>query len=165
MQTIMYSPKGYNVYALRNVYDKEGFGRDTFVYFFPGYMNYEGYYNKDGVSDVTASLLEILKDRYTVKYNTNDISAITKRIAESPIVPQEAVLRTRGNLFPTAQLNERIAQLDGDDNAYSDVIIGDMVMDKDGNVSVRTSQDAPIRDFPLKEDDPSRGCVEIFQIP
>jgi hypothetical protein len=28
MQTIMYSPKGYNVYALRNVYDKEGFGRD-----------------------------------------------------------------------------------------------------------------------------------------
>lgn len=128
-------------------------------------MNYEGYYNKDGVSDITAALLEILKDRYTVKYNTNDISAITKRIAESPIVPQEAVLRTRGNLFPTAQLNERIAQLDGDDNAYSDVITGDMVMDKDGNVSVRTSQDVPIRDFPLKEDDPSRGCVEIFQIP
>jgi len=33
-------------------------------------MNFEGFYDKDGNSDVTGALLELLKDRYNVKYNS-----------------------------------------------------------------------------------------------
>ena len=50
-------------------------------------------YDKDGNSDVNKALIEILLDRYKVKYNSTDINAITKRIAEIPITPQEAILR------------------------------------------------------------------------
>ena len=50
-------------------------------------------YDKDGNSDVIKALFNILIDRYTVKYNSTDISAITKWIAEIPITPQEAILR------------------------------------------------------------------------
>ena len=87
MQELMYSPKGYNIKAINNVYDKEGQGRNNFTYFCPGYLNRANSYDQNGNSDVTKALLEILVDRYTVKYNSTDINAITKRIAEIPITP------------------------------------------------------------------------------
>ena len=93
MQELMYNPKGYNIKGVKNIYDKEGQGRKLFTYFFPGYLNMANCYDKDGNSDVIKALFNILIDRYTVKYNSTDISAITKRIAEIPITPQEAILR------------------------------------------------------------------------
>jgi len=53
----MYNPKGYNMYALPNVYDKSTQGKSWFVFFFPGYVNRKGCYNHDGVSDVIAALI------------------------------------------------------------------------------------------------------------
>lgn len=163
-QEIMYNPSGYNVYAVSNVYDKEGQSKKEFVYFFPGYMNYEGLYDKNGNSNVTASLLKLLMDRYQVKYNTSDINAITKRIAESPIVPQEAILRTRGNMFPMTQLNERLAQIDNNPDIFNDVYIGTLVQNVKGEVEFKPSTDIPIRDFPTK-DNKVKGAIEIFEMP
>jgi len=45
-------------------------------------------------------MLEVLINRYNVKYNTTDHNLIIKTIAEHPIVPQEAIMRSKGNLFP-----------------------------------------------------------------
>lgn len=45
-------------------------------------------------------MLQVLINRYNVKYNTSNVLLITKTIAEHPIVPQEAVMQSRGNLFP-----------------------------------------------------------------
>ncbi|MCI6614912.1 MAG: hypothetical protein MSC51_03635 [Mollicutes bacterium] len=61
-------------------------------------------YDSNGNSDVTKALLSILKDRYFVKYHSTNINAISKRIAEIPITPQEAMLKSRGNIFPVTQL-------------------------------------------------------------
>ena len=47
-----------------------------FGYFFPGYINRKGCYNKDGVSDVAKALLRILIDRYKAKYSTDPNSVI-----------------------------------------------------------------------------------------
>ena len=98
----MYSPRAFNMQPIKNVYDKVGQGKPEFVYFYPAYVNRNGCYDKDGISDVTKAILEVLINRYNVKYNTTDSTLITKTIAEHPIVPQEAVLRTRGNLFPSS---------------------------------------------------------------
>ena len=163
-QELMYNPQGYNMLALPNVYDKEGQGRKYFTLFFGGYLNRAECYNDDGVSDVTKALIGILDDRYKVKYNSTDINAITKRIAEIPITPQEAILRTKGNVFPITQLNERLNQIDNNPKEFSDVYVGDLVFKNDGKISfVPTLQD-PIRDFPLK-DNKAEGCLEIFAMP
>lgn len=165
MQEIMYSPDGYNVYGVPNVYDVEGQAADKFVFFFPGYLNLEGFYDSNGNSNVLGALKWILMDRYKVKYGSINVNAIIKRIAESPIVPQEAILRTRSNFFPTVQINERINQLDADPTLYNEVYTGTFVMDSRGKVNFQPTNDIPIRNFPLKEDDPNEGCVEIYQMP
>ena len=163
-QEIMYNPLGYNMQAIPNVYDKQGQGRRNFVYFFPGYLNRKGCYNKDGVSDVTKALLEILKSRYLVKYNSTDLKAITKAISEVPITPQEAILRANGNIFPVTALNERLNQIDNNPNEYNDVYIGTLVQSKGGVVEFKPTTDLPIRDFPLK-DNKAEGALEIFEMP
>lgn len=165
MQEIMYNPKGYNMQELNNVYDKEGQGRRYFVFFFPGYLNRQNCYDKDGNSDVTKALLEILEDRYITKYETTDLNAITKRIAEIPITPQEAILRTQGSMFPITQLSERLNQLDNDPNAYDDVYVGNLELDrKTGKVSFIPTSNTPIRQYPLK-DNKAEGAIEIMQLP
>ena len=163
-QKIMYSPRAFNMYPIKNDYDKIGQGKNEFVYFFPAYINRNGCYNKDGVSDVTKAILEILINRYNVKYNTTDSTLITKTIAEHPIVPQEAVLRTRGNLFPSAQINERLNQIDTNPNIFDDVYVGDLIFDKAGQVKYVPSDDVPIRVYPT-EDNKERGAIEFYEMP
>ena len=164
MQEMMYNPVGYNVKELNNVFDKEGQGRREFSFFFPGYINRAECYNKDGISDITKALFEILMERYTVKHNSTDINAITKKIAEIPITPQEAILKSNGNMFPITQLNERINEIDNNPNFYDDTYIGELFMKTDGKVEFKPTNDEPIRVFPLK-DNKVKGALEIYQMP
>ena len=161
---LMYSPDGYNMYALKNVFDKNSSGRPKFVYFFPGYINRKGCYNEDGVSDVVKALIEILENRRRVKYNSTDPNTIIRTIAEVPITPAEAILKTTYNMFPVTDLNERLAQLDSNPNEWNDVYVGDLNLDKSNKVVFTPSAKLPIRDFPHK-DNKIEGAIEIFQMP
>lgn len=163
-QEIMYNPKGYNMYALPNVFDKYNQGKPYFVFFFPGYVNRKGCYNENGVSDVIKALIEILMNRYRVKYNSTDPNTITKTIAEVPITPVEAIVKTGVNMFPVADLTERIGQLDANLTEYDDVYVGDLVFNKDGQVEYKPTSATPIRDFPHK-DNKIEGAIEIYQLP
>ena len=163
-QEIMYNPKGYNMYALPNVFDKYNQGKPYFVFFFPGYINRKGCYNENGVSDVIKALIEILMNRYRVKYNSTDPNTIIKTIAEVPITPAEAIVKTGVNMFPVADLTERIGQLDANPTEYDDVYVGDLVFNKDGQVEYKPTSAMPIRDFPHK-DNKIEGAIEIYQMP
>lgn len=163
-QEIMYNPKGYNMYAIPNVYDKYNQGKPYFVFFFPGYVNRKGCYNENGVSDVIKALIEILMNRYRVKYNSTDPNTIIKTIAEVPITPAEAIVKTGINMFPVADLTERIGQLDANPTEYDDVYVGDLVFNKDGQVEYKPTSAMPIRDFPHK-DNKIEGAIEIYQLP
>lgn len=163
-QEIMYNPKGYNMYALPNVFDKYNQGKPYFVFFFPGYVNRKGCYNENGVSDVIKALIEILMNRYRVKYNSTDPNTIIKTIAEVPITPAEAIVKTGINMFPVADLTERIGQLDANPTEYDGVYVGDLVFNKDGQVEYKPTSAAPIRDFPHK-DNKIEGAIEIYQLP
>ena len=163
-QEIMYNPKGYNMYALPNVFDKYNQGKPYFVFFFPGYVNRKGCYNENGVTDVIKDLIEILMNRYRVKYNSTDPNTIIKTIAEVPITPAEAIVKTGVNKFPVADLTERIGQLDANPTEYDDVYVGDLVFSKDGQVEYKPTSAIPIRDFPHK-DNKIEGAIEIYQLP
>lgn len=163
-QEIMYNPRGYNMYALPNVFDKYNQGKPYFVFFFPGYINRKGCYNENGVSDVIKALIEILMNRYRVKYNSTDPNTITKTIAEVPITPAEAIVKISVNMFPISDLTERVGQLDANPVEYDDVYVGDLVFNKEGQVEYKPTSAIPIRDFPHK-DNKIQGAIELYQMP
>lgn len=163
-QELMYNPKGYNIQEIPNIYDKEGQGKRYFSYFFPGYLNRKGCYDKDGNSDVVKALLEILMNRYTVKYNSTDLNAITKTISEIPVTPQEAIIRVQGNIFPVTMINERLNEIDNNPAFYDDIYVGKLVQNNNGEIIFRNTTDIPIRDFPTK-DNKVEGALEIYEMP
>lgn len=161
---MIYSPDGYNMEPLDNVYDKEGQGRKKITVFYPAYMNYDNTcIDKDGNSDVTKALLMLLYDRYKVKYGSTDINTITKRISQYPITPQEAIVRSQGNVFPVTELNERLNQIDNNPSEYDSTYIGDLVF-KGDKVEFTPTTEIPIRDYPLK-DNKNYGALEIYEMP
>lgn len=163
MLQMIYNPKGYKIYPLPNLFDKNAKGNSYSVFFFGAYLNRGGYYNSDGVSDVVASLLDILNDRYEVKYNSTDPARLTQVIAERPITLQEAIMRKTASVFPSAQLSDRKNELDTNPQIFDDVYTGRMTI-KNGTAEFVPEQVNIIREFPHK-DNKLEGGIEIFQLP
>lgn len=162
-KTLLYSPEGYNIYGVENIYDKPKQGKPTFGYFFPAFLNRLGCYNKDGVSDVVKALVEVLMNRYRAKYST-DPNSVLRVIAEMPITPAEAIIKVKQAYFPTVALTERLSQLDLDSHAYDDVYVGNLVQEpKTGKVKFTVSNDIPIRKYGV--DNTTKGALEIFEMP
>lgn len=163
-KTLLYSPEGYNIYSIPNVFDKPRQGRATFGFFFPSYVNRKGCYNKDGVSDVVKALIQILMARYKAKYSSNPNSVI-RVIAEMPITPAEAIIKVKAAYFPVVALQERLRQLETDPKAFSDVYVGRLVQESKGSdVKFEITDDVPIRQYE-GVDNSTPGALEIFEMP
>lgn len=161
-KTLLYSPEGYNIKSLPNVYDRPKQGKATFGYFFPSYVNRAGCYNKDGVSDVVKALIEILMQRYKAKYSA-DPKSVLRVIAEDPITPAEAIIKVKAAYFPVTALTERLQQLDIEPNSFDDVYVGKLVLKDKGKVEFMPTSDIPIRKYGVDNDTP--GAIEIFTMP
>lgn len=161
-KTLLYNPDGYNILAIENVYDRPKQGKPIFGFFFPSYVNRAGCYNKDGVSDVTKALIEILLARHKAKYSA-DPKSVLRVIAEDPITPAEAIIKVKAAYFPTVALTERLAQLDSDPHAFDDVYIGNLALTSSGKVEFRIGNDVPIRKYGV--DNSTVGALEIFEMP
>lgn len=158
---LLYNPEGYNIYAIKNVYDKPKQGKPTFGYFFPAYVNRKGCYNNDGVSDVIKALVQILIARYKAKYSS-DPKSLLRVISEMPITPAEAIIKVKNAFFPVTALTERLQQLDLDPKAYDDIYIGKLTQEG-SEVKFVTSNDEPIRKYGVENDTP--GALEIYEMP
>lgn len=161
-KTLLYNPEAYNILSIENVYDRPKQGKPTFGYFFPSYVNRAGCYNKDGVSDVVKALIEILMARYKAKFSS-DPKSVLRVIAEDPITPAEAIIKVKAAFFPVTALTERLQQLDIDPQAYDDVYVGQLTINKEGQVEFKPTNDEPIRKYGVENDTP--GAVEIFAMP
>lgn len=161
---MLYSPRGYNVYALKNVYDKGAQGKAESVFFYGAYLNRLNCYNKDGVSDVVKALVEILEERYTVKYNTEDPMQIVRTIAEDPITIQEAIMKREATIYPVSDLNDRKNEIDQNPRALDDIWVGKLQI-TNGIVSYAPDPGVKaIRNFPLN-DNKAIGAIEIHKMP
>lgn len=161
-KTLLYNPEAYNILSIENVYDRPKQGKPTFGYFFPSYVNRAGCYNKDGVSDVVKALIEILMARHKARFSS-DPKSVLRVIAEDPITPAEAIIKVKAAFFPVTALTERLQQLDIDPQAYDDVYVGQLTINKEGQVEFKPTNDEPIRKYGVENDTP--GAVEIFAMP
>lgn len=168
-EEMFYNPIGYNIMELPNVYDLGTDGTSTCSFFHGEYLNRNKCYDKDGNSDVIKALIEVFVKRAKIKGGTSDPNAIVQEKAEAPIVPQEAIMRKEGSIFPIMDLKERLAEIAVDVSKFtSSHYIGDLYTTGDGTIMWRINHDViPIRDYPVKDRDRlnKAGAIEIFQMP
>lgn len=166
-EKLFYSPGAYNIYGIPNVYDKNTKGATLCGFFWGAYMNRNNCYDENvGEPDVIKALIEILGDRRFVRNNSTDPNAITQKMAEEPIVPQEAVMRTEGTIFPVADLKEYLSDIMPNLNSFvAHHYTGRLVLKGDNFELDQFDDLQPIRDYPIKDNKNKEGCVEIFEKP
>src|SRR5574344_1469196 len=158
------NPKAFNIYGIPNVFDKNSDGNVECGFFWPAYINRANCYDENiGESDVIKALIEILQDRFLVKYNSSDPLAITQKKSEEPITPAEAVMQTSGTIFPVADLKEYLADIKMQGVRFWDRhYVGDLVVDKE-NIKWQLADKYPIRSYQFTGN--TDGAIEIFEMP
>lgn len=158
-------PEGYNVYAIPNVFDKGTVGVRKTIFFFPSYLNSKGFYNENGVSDVVGALIDEIKHRVILKYNSSDPIQLTRRKAEYAFTIVDAIMRRDNNIFPSDKLNDRILELDSNPSSMDDMWIGRLVQTKEGSIAFTPDSDIkPILSYPHK-DNKLEGAIHINKMP
>lgn len=166
-EKLFYNHGAYNIYGMPNVFDKNVNGVSSCGYFWGSYMNRNGCYDESvGESDVIKALIEILQDRFIVKYNSSDPKAITQKKAEECITPQEAVLRTTGTIFPVADLKEYLETIFPRKESFlAEHYVGDLIYGPNGKIKWQPNPSLyPIRSYDKMPADKT-GAVEIFEMP
>lgn len=127
-------------------------------------MNRSNCYDKNGNSDVTKALVEILYNRQTVKHGSSDPNTIIQECADRPITPQEAVMRSEGSYFPVYQLKQVLAELKTNSKLLDGSYIGRMKVNSKGKIEFdHTTQVKLVDKFPHVDQKP--GGIQIWEHP
>lgn len=166
-EEMFYNGSGYNILSLPNVFDRNTNGKTTCSFFFPAYLNRLGKFDKDGNSDVIGALIEIIKRRINIKYNSTDVNTLIQHKAEMCITPQEAVLRKEGSIFPVSDIKDYLADISVDLTKFtSSHYVGHLKTNTSGIVVWDKNEfHPPLRNYPLKDELDRVGCVELFEMP
>lgn len=166
LRELFYSPDGYNVMPLENVYDKNTKPGAKCAFFHATYLNAEGKMDENGNSDVTLALLHIIKDRIKIKYNSRDASTLLQTIAEKPITPQEAIMKIGGSIFPTVDIRDYLEEARINEARFvQDNLVGDLVLISDSDVKFEINHNKkPIRRYQPDKNN-VEGAIEIFKMP
>lgn len=166
-EKLFYNTAAYEIYGISNVFDKNTKGDTSCGFFWGGYLNRNGCYDEEcGEPDVIKALLQILTNRYKIKYNSQDPNAITQKKAEEPITPQEAIMRTEGTVFPVSDLKDYLESIMVRKESFlAEHYVGELVRTGDGKLKWRLNNDKfPLRSYD-KDSANREGCLEIFEMP
>lgn len=164
-EKLFYKPHAYNIYGIPNLYDKNSNGATNCGFFWGAYLNRgESVTKENGEPDVIAGILNTLKERVKIIDNAVDPQAITQKKAESPITPQEAVMRVEGTIFPISDLKDYVEVIYPDYNKMQSThYIGELISTGDG-VKWKPNRDVfPIRKHQVSDN--IEGAIELFEEP
>lgn len=166
LRELFYNPKGYNVYQLDNVYDKNVKAGIKCAFFHAGYLNQMGYMDKEGNSDVITSILSVVRKRIEIKYNSSEAHTLTQTIAEMALTPQEAIMKSTGSMFPTVDIRDYLEESRVNYNRFiEDQLVGDLVIKGAGNIEFQPNfEKTAIRTYNMSKVN-TEGAVVIYAPP
>lgn len=172
-KSVFYSPSGNHFVEMENIYDN-GKRNTTCGYFFPNVMNYQGYYDENGNSDIEGAFIHdyIEKERYRRTQTTEKYMLM---LAENANRPEEAFGVISDNVFMSPGLLQHYnTVLHNPDVTYNDCLL---VRNKHRVVNAqdvgslklidpdRYKQYYFIDTIGLRRDGNTNGCWRIYDAP
>lgn len=163
LEKLFYNPDAHNVFPVNNIWDEGAEGRSC-GFFVPAYMNWQGYMDENGNSDIEGAKAYLEQERERKK-SSDDPTDLEQYTSENPFTPMEATLRIASNIFPTAELQAQLNSVKAE-KRYRAMSAGNLYVDSDGDVRFRPSQDAkPIYQYPTPKKRDTAGAVTIKESP
>lgn len=164
LRELFENPNGYNILPYDNPYLTDPVIQKGM--FIPEYMNLEGYMDSDGNSLVLNALKSIQEDRKIVLENTRDRHAYKRYLAEKPIVPEEAMMKLSGNMFPVMDLQGVLARLELDKEYERKLYKGYFNLNQEGKPEfIQDNSSKIIYDYPLKKENNTDAPCIIYEQP
>ena len=160
---MFYNPDVYDMVTFTDEWENKG----KISYFVPAYRGLNQFKDKNGNTQEQHAKDYLEKFREKLKKGKNARSALDAELQNRPLVPSEVFLTRTGNLFPVADLLNRLAELEASNRERNHDYIGDLYIDSTTN-KVKWKPNAklkPIYDFPVKASDDIAGCVIIHEMP
>lgn len=104
---MFYNPIPYKLMPFINIWD-EGAEETVCGFFHPVHMNMEGFYDKQGNSDIEAALEYEYERRRLLIETASSSTIIQGHLQEFPTCPSEAFLTVSNNNFPVIELRNRL---------------------------------------------------------
>lgn len=106
-QEIFYTPEQYDCVEFPDIWEHRG----KIGYFVPAYLGLNQFKDEFGNTDVEAAKKELEGVRNKYRKSKGSLSALEGEIVNRPLVPSEIFLQKQGNIFPVAELRQRLAKL------------------------------------------------------
>jgi hypothetical protein len=163
-ETIFRNPQDYNCVEFEDIFEHRG----KIGYFVPITKTLNEFKKGPNMdTDLELATMSIEYDRAAAK-KSSDQRVYQTEVINRPMVPSEAFLVLEGSFFPTLQLKEQLAEVEGGDYfKYMQASFKGVIrFGKDNVPDFENIQDAsPIRKFPLGNNDNKEGCIEIWVKP
>lgn len=160
---MFYNPDVYDMVTFTDEWENKG----KISYFVPAYRGLNQFKDKNGNTQVAHAKDYLEKFRDKLKKGKNARSALDAELQNRPLVPSEVFLTRTGNLFPVADLLNRLSELEASNRERNHDYIGDLYIEA-STKKVKWKPNAklkPIYDFPVRASDDIAGCVIIHEMP
>ncbi len=160
------NPHAYKIHAVTNKWDV-GLENTDCAFFYPAFMNYEGAMDKDGNSNIEKATKFIEADRKLVATGNNP-HALTRRKAEVPLCPREAMMRISGTQFPIDELKQQEAEIVSKPHQYKEAdFIGKFELDQEKQEYKFKYDESltPIYNLNLKDNKNLNGAIVLYSHP
>jgi hypothetical protein len=162
-------PETFNLLEFDNVWENTS---RKIGYFVPAYMGLNQYKDKNGFTQEEPARQYLEGVRAKLRASKSGSSALDDELQNRPLVPSEVFLTKRGNIFPVAELRERLVTLENDDNFRLIEKPVSLYFSAEAPTGVDYHLDLerkllPLNDFPLTEKQSRNrdGCVVIYEFP
>lgn len=173
---MFYNPSAYGLKSYENIYDENTVGDCGWfiddLWYLPGeYFDLETkkkhtLVDSEGNSHRYYTGLQ-LDNKRAIKAKGSR-AAYRKFISQQPKTPAESLLRVEGSRFDTLRAQTRLSHILSNKKLFIDSIyLADLRSDPEtGNIlySYNTT-DEPLREYPIKDAETSKGCIEIYEQP
>jgi len=163
-ESIFRNPSEYNCVEFEDVFEHRG----KIGYFVP-YSLTMNEFKKNANKDTDLELARMfIENKRQIAKKSSDPTVYQTEIINGPMVPSEAFLVLEGAFFPTLQLKEQLAEVEGGKyKKYMEASFkGHISFNEKNEPEFYTQQDAlPIRSFPLGKNDEKKGCIEVWVKP
>jgi len=162
---MFYNPEVYGLMPFMNIWDEDAAG-STCGFFHPVTWNMEGYYDKQGNSDIEGATKFENARRKRILENSDSSLALERHVQEFPFSPSEAFLTVNTNNFPVRLLRAQLNRVLANKLQFKKGTPVELIYSK-GKVTVKPDMNnrlKPIIHYKAKEADIS-GAPIIYEYP
>lgn len=166
--TMFYDPESFDLLVFDDIWENTG----KIAYFVPAYLGLNDYKDDNGITRVAEAKAFLEKEREKLRANKSGASAIDDELQNRPLVPSEAFLTKKGNIFPIDELRNRLITLKQEEvyNFIAKPVTMFLDPKKPRGVDYRLDLEKkllPLDSFPLtdKQKGNREGAVMIYEFP